>query len=557
MGSAKYIGRIGALAAALGIGNVRRSATRAASVGVAVLAVTAAVVLEPSSESPAVELSADSTALIVCGTSCPTPDAYWIDSVKNNFIAPTHPGEDIDYVAVTTPQEYWPITGLARLIGFAVGDPKIGGFAGAMWPDEPWWKLSGLFDLTVDQSIRAGAANLEAVMAEHGIDHLVINGYSQGATVVNTVKRKLAEQYPAGTDAPDIDFVLGGDPNLPNGGLSARFPGLYVPILDLTFDGPAPTDTQFDTVEISRQYDMASDFPLYPLNVIATLNAVLGFAYLHTNPFDVSLPEDPTTSPAYQGTHGDTSYYFFETENLPLFAPLRMLGVPEALIDVVEPFFRVLVELGYDRDIPLWEPTPARLIPELDPAKVATDLANAVGEGIANALAIVGMSPPPSSPAPVAIAAAAPAQEAADAGGASVQAANSATTDSGTEPPQQPTTEPSAVAPMPDGVTPPQASATDTGSDTGTTATAPDPATSRTTESSADSTTGPSASSSKPEPAELSERSTPRPVVRDSLRVRPQLRDVSAHDDADHPVTEAADGDTEATAESPASSSVG
>jgi hypothetical protein len=405
MGSAKYIGRIGALAAALGIGNVRRSATRAASVGVTVLAVTAAVVLEPSSESPAVKLSADSTALIVCGTSCPTPDAYWIDSVKNNFIAPTHPDQDIDYVAVTTPQEYWPITGLARLIGFAVGDPNIGGFAGAMWPDEPWWKLSGLFDLTVDQSIRAGAANLEAAMAEHGDDHLVINGYSQGATVVNTVKRKLAEQYPAGTDAPDIDFVLGGDPNLPNGGLSARFPGLYVPILDLTFDGPAPTDTQFDTVEISRQYDMASDFPLYPLNVIATANALLGFVYLHTNPFDVSLPEDPTTSPAYQGTHGDTSYYFFETENLPLFAPLRMLGVPEALIDAVEPFFRVLVELGYDRDIPLWEPTPARLIPELDPAKVATDLANAVGEGIANTLAIVGLSPPPSGPAPVSTAA--------------------------------------------------------------------------------------------------------------------------------------------------------
>ena len=68
-----------------------------------------------------------------------------------------------------------------------------------------------------------------------------------------------------------------------------------------------------------------------------------------------------------------------------MFGPLRTLGVPEPLIDVVEPFFRVLVELGYDRSIPPWEPTPARLIPTLDPVKVAADLVNAIGEGINNA----------------------------------------------------------------------------------------------------------------------------------------------------------------------------
>jgi PE-PPE domain len=236
-------------------------------------------------------------------------------------------------------------------------------------------------------------------MAANGNDHLVIYGISQGAGVVNVEKQRLAERYPAGTDAPDIDFVLQSDPNLPNGGLAARFPGLYIPILDLSFNGPAPTDTQFDTVEINRQYDGASDLPLYPLNVVADVNAVLGFFYLHTNSFDVSLPADPTTSPAYQGTHGDTSYYFFETENLPLFAPLRTLGVPESLIDVVEPFFRVIVELGYDRSIPPWEPTPARLIPTLDPGTVATDLVNAIGEGINNAAALIGSPAPLSIPA--------------------------------------------------------------------------------------------------------------------------------------------------------------
>ena len=45
MGNAKYIGRVGALAVALGVGNVRRAATRmTVSIGVAALVVMATVV---------------------------------------------------------------------------------------------------------------------------------------------------------------------------------------------------------------------------------------------------------------------------------------------------------------------------------------------------------------------------------------------------------------------------------------------------------------------------------------------------------------------------------
>jgi hypothetical protein len=132
------------------------------------------------------------------------------------------------------------------------------------------------------------------------------------------------------------------------------------------------------------------------------LNAVLGLAYVHLYPFDVSLADPSTPLP---DTHGDTSYYFFETPDLPLFGPLRTLGVPEPLIDVFEPFFRVIVELGYDRTIPPWEPTPARLIPPLHPATVAADLLAAIGEGINNAAALFGSPLPLRSPAPVTLAA--------------------------------------------------------------------------------------------------------------------------------------------------------
>ena len=137
--------------------------------------------------------------------------------------------------------------------------------------------------------------------------------------------------------------------NIPNGGFLARFPGLYIPIVDLPFNGPSPTDTQFDTVIINQKYDGLSDFPLYPINFISVANALLGgpLCYVHCYAFDLSLPEeDPTESPAYQGTYGDTSYYFFDNPDLPLFGPLRGLGVPESLIDVFEPFFKVIVDLG-------------------------------------------------------------------------------------------------------------------------------------------------------------------------------------------------------------------
>ena len=154
----------------------------------------------------------------------------------------------------------------------------------------------------------------------------MIYGYSQGAVVANIEKRKLAEQYPEGTDAPDIDFVLSGDPNLPNGGLASRFPGLYIPILDLSFNGPAPTDTQFDTVEIIRQYDGFSDFPLYPLNLVSTANALLGVLYVHPYDFDVSLAPDPATSPPIQTKNGDTDYYFFETAGPAVVRPAAHPG---------------------------------------------------------------------------------------------------------------------------------------------------------------------------------------------------------------------------------------
>ena len=149
----------------------------------------------------------------------------------------------------------------------------------------------------------------------------------------------------------------------PTAAFIARFPGLYIPVLDWSFNGPEPTDTQFDTVVITRQYDGFADFPLYPLNVVSLLNAVLGFLYVHL----YDLRRQPACRSddvaRLSGQARRHQLLLLRDPDLPLFAPLRTLGVPESLIDVVEPFFKVIVDLGYDRSITPWVPTPARLIP--------------------------------------------------------------------------------------------------------------------------------------------------------------------------------------------------
>lgn len=325
------------------------------SAGVAILAILTALVVGFSSA-----LASAATALIMSGTFTPTPPPAFVDMARDHFIVPTHPGQSIGpYVPVTTPEQAWPVT--------------------------------GLFDYPFGTSVRIGEQNLQSAMAQYGGDGLVIFGHSQSSVIAYREKTRLAAQYPVGTPAPNIQFVTIGTLNLPNGGVMTRFWGGYLPFVDFYFNGPAPTDTQFHTDIVTQRWDGFADFPIYPINGLAVLNAVAGIFYVHEEYEDVTLAGDPATY--YRGTKGDTDYFFFETENLPLFGPLRSLGVPEAWIDVVEPLTTFGVELGYRRDIPLWEPSPARLIPLQNPLQVAADFVAAVVKTIDNTRAVLAPAP--------------------------------------------------------------------------------------------------------------------------------------------------------------------
>lgn len=212
-------------------------------------------------------------------------------------------------------------------------------------------------------------------------DQLVAFGYSSSANVMVREMRQLINQ-PGGPSATDtLSFFLMGNPNRPNGGIMQRFPGLYIPLLDIRLDGSTPVDTPYQVTDISWEYDTASDFPNYPINLLADLNTLIAGPLLHGNyyPADFNGPRAfPDT------TIGNITYITLKPPHLPLLMPLYLIGFPKALLDLVEPTLTVLVDWGYNRNIGPGTPRTAQLIPRINPCTAVVDLAQSVVQGVQN-----------------------------------------------------------------------------------------------------------------------------------------------------------------------------
>jgi PE-PPE domain len=311
-------------------------------------------------------------ALMVGGTFQPTPSVPWMDSIITDYIDPAT-GNSYTPVPVTTPET-----------------------------------------VPLDPSLQTGLADLQAAMtqqqaADPGAPYLV-EGYSQSAILVADEKDQLAAMEAAGQQIPNVSIALLGDPNRPDGGLLERFDGLYVPGVELDANGAEPTDTGIQTIDIAGQYDPAADFPQYPINLLADLNALLGFIYVHgdyggldqsvfpgatyeplpTGPYDYASEYVLGSTQIVEQVDGDTTFYFIPTTDLPLLDPLVALGVPESVLNIIQPALQVIIEAGYDRSIPLGDPTPAELIPSIDPVTFLLELANGVVQGANNAFELFG-----------------------------------------------------------------------------------------------------------------------------------------------------------------------
>jgi hypothetical protein len=309
-------------------------------------------------------------ALMMGGTAMPTPSEFWQNTIVTDYIDPAT-GQNYTPVLVPTPES------------------------------------------AASTSIPVGLAKLQAMMDQlpAGQPYL-IEGYSQSAQIA--IDEKL-ELIASGNPPPDVTFLLLGSGNRPDGGFLERFAGLVIPgATGFDFNGAEPTDAGIPTIDIANQYDGNADFPQYPVNVVADLNAVLGFIYQHAGYGDGPLPypvpaiwppSDPLSGP-YVGEYvlgstdvvrqvdGDTTFYFVRTTDLPLLDPLRSLGVPEPVLNIFQPALQVVVEAGYDRSIPFGDPTLAELIPTVDPATFTLEFANGVVQGANNAIELFGAQLP-------------------------------------------------------------------------------------------------------------------------------------------------------------------
>lgn len=361
---------------------------RLAAVFVA-LASAAALPLSWTPSAAAVTLSANTTALIMGGTFHPLtgprdkPDFVkaYLDNAVTGHLEPAFAlgsGPVTNAVAVYTPEDFFPVGRLTLEKSVAEGlvnlHQCVSASAACVYNDDP-------------------AVNATTV-APHPDDTLLVFGYPQSSVIASLEKRDLIDQYQPGD--PSVSFMLIANPMRPNGGLLMRLSGWpTIPILGIPFPGASPTNSAeldgggyaYPTVDVVRQYDgFGGDFPVRPLNLIALVNALLGYGLLHGETVDVPLDEA-----RFQGREGDTSYYLIKTDIVPLLQPLAFF-IPKPILAALDAPLRVVIEDAYDRDVGPGVPARASWWPVKDLVGMAMKLLASLPVAIDNLTETLGLT---------------------------------------------------------------------------------------------------------------------------------------------------------------------
>lgn len=250
------------------------------------------------------------------------------------------------------------------------GDPTAANIprklSGNVVPDEfdyiPVFYPAGL---DIDNSVAAGVPELRQTIADNRVEggpqFLLIVGYSEGTIVAEEVRRDLDPNDPNSPAPSDLLFVMIASPNVPNGGIFARFPNLTIPFF-VTSNGVAEP-SPYDTTYVTNEYDPYADFPAY-FNLLSLANTLLAVHYVHPDAYYDSIDfEDPDTTVVLvesvtNSAGGTDTYVFVPDDTLPLLDPVRQVATVtgttfliEPFVSAVEPVLRLLVDMGYtDRE---------------------------------------------------------------------------------------------------------------------------------------------------------------------------------------------------------------
>jgi hypothetical protein len=290
-----------------------------------------AALLGPAGANPGVAITkaADpvvNAILIMTGSGTATPSTTYMNNVYSRYL--TNFTSALANIPVTTAEGLYPFTGTK--------------------------------DLTLDISLARGVTALNNAInlqIAPGTGTVAVLGYSQSAIISSMIMPQLLAQHYLPTQ---INFTLLGDPSAPNGGLFARFPGLSLPSLGATL-GLATPSNDFPTTIWSLEYDGFADFPRYPIDFPADLNALLGIVLVHgTYPTLTATQIGSAVTLGQSGNPSMTTYNMIPTQNLPLLDPLRIIpGIGNPLADLLQPDLKAIVNWGYGNPAYGWSTGPA------------------------------------------------------------------------------------------------------------------------------------------------------------------------------------------------------
>lgn len=272
----------------------------------------------------------------------------------------------------------------------------------------------------IDNSTNAGVPVLADAITDpnNAGQFLMVVGYSEGTVVAEKVRRNLDPSDPGAPSQGNLLWVMIASPNVPNGGIFSRLPGLNIPFFVSSNGAAAPSE--YDSTYVTNEYDPYADFPAY-FNPLSLANSLVAVFYVHPDQYYDSVDYDPlsnTTSdpnvlihaPVVNSAGGTDTYVFVLAQHLPLFAPVRQVAgilhltpLTEPVLGSIEPLVRLLVDMGYTDRQNLNPQTPVQFSLITPPGKVLETVAGvpgAIGQGVTNLVTGVE-SIPGSVPSPL------------------------------------------------------------------------------------------------------------------------------------------------------------
>ena len=164
--------------------------------------------------------------------------------------------------------------------------------------------------------------------------------------------------------------ILDNNTNRAGGGFWTTY-WMFAPLF-LTSAAPTPNNLDVPVVDAGYEYNINSDAPTYPINVLADANSLMAYAYGYGAQSTAPMPDDAITEAqtAGPGQHnhyivapdgsyttvpvkGNITYVTFQSDGLPLVRPLRMLPGGDIVANAIEPTATVLVNAGYKDNQPI------------------------------------------------------------------------------------------------------------------------------------------------------------------------------------------------------------